>query len=128
MNNITKRIAVPSEDQQGLNSHLGQHFGRAPYYTVVDLDDNGTVSNVKTVANKGEHFGGVGEAHAQLLELEPDAIVAYGMGPRGLMSFQNAGIAVLKANADTVGEVVAAYKENKLQELIEGCEHAHHHH
>jgi len=125
---LTKRIAVPSEDQQGLNSHLGQHFGRAPYYTVVELDDNGKVSNVKTVANKGEHFGGVGEAHSQLLEVEPDAIVAYGMGPRGLMSFQGAGIAVLKANADTVGEVVAAYKENKLQELTEGCEHAHHHH
>ncbi len=125
---MTKRIVVPSEDQQGLNSHLGQHFGRALYYTVVELNDDGTVSSVKTVANKGEHFGGVGEAHGHLLELEPDAIVAYGMGPRGLISFQNAGIAVLKANADTVGEVIAAYKENKLQELTEGCEHAHHHH
>ncbi len=125
---MTKRIVIPSEDQQGLNSHLGQHFGRAPYYTVVELNDDGTVSSVKTVANKGEHFGGVGEAHGHLLELEPDAIVAYGMGPRGLISFQNAGIAVLKANADTVGEVIAAYKEKKLQELTEGCEHAHHHH
>jgi hypothetical protein len=34
---------------------------------------------------------------------------------------------VLKANANTVSEVVAAYKEDKLQELTEGCEHAHHH-
>jgi predicted Fe-Mo cluster-binding NifX family protein len=49
------------------------------------------------------------------------------MGPRGLNSFQGAGVAVLRANADTVGEVVNAYKEHKLQELTEGCEHAHHH-
>jgi hypothetical protein len=36
-------------------------------------------------------------------------------------------VAVLKANANTVGEVIAAYKEDKLEELTEGCEHAHHH-
>ena len=125
---MANRIVIPSEDQQGLKAHLAQHFGRAPYYTVVDLDENGKVSNVQAVANKGEHFGGVGEAHGHLLELKPNAIVAYGMGPRGLISFQSAGIAVLKANANTVNEVVEAYKEDKLQELTEGCEHAHHHH
>ncbi len=106
---------------------LAEHFGRAPCYVIVDLDENGKVSNVKTIANAGEHFGGVGEAHDHILELKPNAIIAYGMGPRGLMSFQSAGIAVLKANANTVNEVVTAYKEDKLQELTEGCEHAHHH-
>jgi predicted Fe-Mo cluster-binding NifX family protein len=49
------------------------------------------------------------------------------MGPRGLNSFQGAGVAVLKANANTVSEVIAAYKDDRLQELTEGCEHAHHH-
>jgi len=34
---------------------------------------------------------------------------------------------VLKANANTVSEVVAANKEDKLQELTESCEHAQHH-
>jgi predicted Fe-Mo cluster-binding NifX family protein len=124
---LPERIVIPSEDQKGLNAYLAQHFGRAPYYTIVDIDKNGTVLNVKAVENKGEHFGGIGEAHSHLLELKQNAIIAYGMGPRGLLSFQNAGIAVLKANADTVNEVVTAYKEDKLQELTEGCEHAHHH-
>lgn len=123
---MTDRVVVPSEDQKGLDARLAQHFGRAPYYTVVDLDENGKVSSVKTIPNIGEHFGGVGEAHGHLLELKPNAIIAYGMGPRGLISFQNAGIAVLKANANTVSEVITAYKEDKLQELTEGCEHAHH--
>jgi len=49
------------------------------------------------------------------------------MGPRGINAFQNAGIRVLKANADTVKAVITAYKEGKLQELSEGCQHAHHH-
>ena len=124
---MTDRIIVPTENQEGLNAQLAEHFGRAPYYTVVELGENGEVSNVKTVPNVGEHAGGMGYSHDNILELKPNAIIVYGMGPRGLNSFQGAGVAVLKANANTVSEVVAAYKDNKLQELTEGCEHAHHH-
>jgi predicted Fe-Mo cluster-binding NifX family protein len=124
---LTDRIIIPAEDQKGLNAQLAEHFGRAPYFAVVDFDENGEVSNVKTVANVSEHAGGMGYAHDHILELQPKAIIVYGMGPRGLNTFQSAGVAVLKANANTVSEVVAAYKDNKLQELTEGCEHAHHH-
>jgi predicted Fe-Mo cluster-binding NifX family protein len=124
---VTDRVVVPAENQEGLNAPLAEHFGRAPYFTVVDLDENKEVSNVKTVANMGEHAGGVGLTHDNIAELKPNAIVVYGMGPRGLTSFQSAGIAVLKANANKVGEVIAAYKAGKLEELTEGCEHAHHH-
>lgn len=121
------KVIIPTENQQGLNAKLAEHFGRAPYYTIVEFDENSEVSNVKTVPNVGEHAGGMGYSHDNLLQYQPNAIIVYGMGPRGLTTFQNAGIAVLKANANTVGEVVTAYKEDKLLELTEGCEHAHHH-
>ena len=124
---MTNRIVVPTISQQGLNDNLAEHFGRAPYFTAVDLDDDGEVSNVKTFPNVGEHAGGMGYTHDHIIGLQPTAIVVYGMGPRGLSSFQNAGVAVLKANAKTVDEVVTAYKNDQLQELTEGCQHAHHH-
>jgi predicted Fe-Mo cluster-binding NifX family protein len=120
-------VIVPAQDQAGLKARLAEHFGRAPYYAIVDFDEKGDVANVKTVPNVGEHGGGMGYAHDNLLVHQPTAIIVYGMGPRGLISFQNAGVAVLRANANTVSEVINAYKENKLQELTEGCEHAHHH-
>ena len=82
---------------------------------------------METIENKGEHFGGEGHIHDHILKQKPDAIVAYGMGPRGLSGFQEAGIAVLKANADMVKDVIDAYKDDKLEELTEGCHHAHHH-
>jgi len=114
-----------------LNAHLAEHFGRAPYFAVVDLNENGDVANVKTVPNVGEHTGRMGQPHDVVLGLQPNAIIVYGMGRRGLDSFQSVGIAVLRANANTISEVIAAYKENKLQELTEGChdarQHAHHH-
>jgi predicted Fe-Mo cluster-binding NifX family protein len=49
------------------------------------------------------------------------------MGPRGLNGFQEEGIAVLKADADTVKDVIDSYKSDKLQELKEGCHEGHHH-
>jgi len=123
---MIEKIIVPTETQEGLNAKVAEHFGRAPYFTVVELD-NGEIVNVKTVLNTSEHVGGVGSAHDHILEQEPKALIAYGMGPRGLTTFQSAGITVLKATADTVKALITAYKEGNLEELSEGCPHAHHH-
>jgi len=123
---VEARIVIPVEDESGLTAHIVGHFGRAPYFAVVELDDSGNVLNVKTVPNVGEHAGGMGLSHDHIVKLKPNAVIVYGMGPRGLSAFQSAGVAVLKADADTVAGVVAAYKEDRLRELTEGCHHAHH--
>jgi predicted Fe-Mo cluster-binding NifX family protein len=120
-------VIVPVSDNNGLNARIAEHFGRAPFYAIVALDKDGKVENIETLENKGEHFGGEGHMHDNILERKPNAIITYGMGPRGLTGFQEAGVAVLKANADTVKDVIAAYNDDKLQELTEGCHHAHHH-
>jgi predicted Fe-Mo cluster-binding NifX family protein len=46
---------------------------------------------------------------------------------RGLISFQNAGVTVLRTNANRVNDVIAALRHGILEELAGGCEHAHHH-
>ena len=124
---MATRIVVPVENECGLDARLAEHFGRAPYFAVVDIAENGKVLGVETEANRGEHAGGVGHPHDNLLALKPNVIVAYGMGPGGLNTFQSAGIAVLEANANTVRDVIKSFKEGKLAKLANGCEHAHHH-
>jgi predicted Fe-Mo cluster-binding NifX family protein len=124
---MTKRIVIPVEDKSGLEAHVAQHFGRAPYFAEVDLDEKGQALNVKTEPNTGEHMGGAGHPHENLLALKPDVIIAFGMGPGGLHSFQNAGVTVLKAVDATVKETLNSFKAGKLAELVGGCEHAHHH-
>ena len=123
---MTTRVIIPVEDENGQEAQLAQHFGRAPYFAVVDFE-NGKVSNIKTEPNTGEHLGGTGHPHENLLALKPSVIVAHAMGPGGLKSFQTAGVIVLKANANTVKEIIEAFKQGKLTELTGGCEHAHHH-
>jgi len=125
---MTKRIVVPTDDENMLDSIVAQHFGRAPYFAIVELNQNGQITNNKIITNTGEHVGGTGHPHENLLTISPDVIIAHAMGPGGLSTFQNAGITVLKAEGRTVKDVIANFKENKLKELLGGCEHAHEHH
>lgn len=120
------RIVVPVVDESGLRAQLSGHFGRAPYFAVVDLDESGRILDQKTIANVSEHFGGVGLPPARILQLKLDALITYGMGPKALNIFQNAKVAVLKTDANTLKDVIAAYNNNELEELTEGCHQALH--
>ncbi len=124
---MTKRIVIPTENNSGLEAHLAQHFGRAPYYTIVDLDEKNNNVGVRTEVNKGEHVGGTGHPHEHLLALKPNIFVVKGMGPGCLSSLQNAGINILEATGSTVNEIVECFKEGKLNALAGACEHAQHH-
>ena len=37
---MTKRIMMPVEDNTGLEAKIAHHFGRAPYFALVELDEN----------------------------------------------------------------------------------------
>lgn len=120
------RLVVPSSEEKGLDSQLSQHFGRAPFYIVVDLDENGSIISDSVIPNTSEHFGGVGVPPDRIIQLKPNALVTYGLGSKALAMFQAADVAVLRTEANTVREVVSAYNNNEMQELTEGCQHAQH--
>jgi predicted Fe-Mo cluster-binding NifX family protein len=124
---MTTRIVIPTLDKNGLDAQLSEHFGRAPYFTVVDLGEDGGVTGQRTIVNDSEHFGGVGLPPDRILQLKPNALVTYGMGPKALTIFQDAKVAVLRTNVNIVREVIAAYNKNELEELTEGCHEARHH-
>jgi predicted Fe-Mo cluster-binding NifX family protein len=125
---MTKRIMMPVEDETGLDAQVAHHFGRAPYFAIVDLEENQKILKVKTEPNRSEHMGGApGHSHESFLALKPDVVVAYSMGPGALNTFQDAGVTVLEATANTVKGNIESFKEGKLKELAVGCEHAHHH-
>jgi predicted Fe-Mo cluster-binding NifX family protein len=125
---MTKRIMIPVEDESGLEAQVAHHFGQAPYFALVELDEKQKTAKVKTEPNRSEHMGGApGHSHESFLALKPNIVIAYAMGPGALNTFQDAGITVLKATENTVKANIEAYKEGKLTEPVGGCEHAHHH-
>ena len=87
------RIVVPVMDEAGMKSQLSEHFGRAPYFTIVELDENRSVASQRTVPNTGEHFEGTEHSPScigpsRILKFKPDVLITYGLGPRALNIFQ----------------------------------------
>jgi predicted Fe-Mo cluster-binding NifX family protein len=123
---VAVRIVIPVVSESGLDSRISEHFGRTPFFAVVDLDEKGQVIEQKTVPNAGEHFGGGGRRAGFILDLKPNAIITYGMGPRGLSIYQSERVAVLRANSAIVKNVIAAYNKEELEELTQGCHEARH--
>ena len=123
---MNERIVVPVSDQRGIDSRLSEHFGRAPYYVIIELDNEGHILSVESIANTSEHFGGVGYPPDRIIQLQPNALITYGMGTRALTMFQSAKVAVLRTNVNTVRDAVTAYNKNELEELTQGCRHTHH--
>jgi len=125
---MTQRIMMPVEDETGLDAQLAHHFGRAPYFAIVEFDEKQKPLKVKTEPNRSEHMGGAqGHSHESFLALKPDIVVAYTMGPGALRTFQDAGVTVLQATSNTVNGNIESFREGKLKGLAGGCEHAHHH-
>ena len=121
---MSARLVIPTDDQNG--TEIADHFGRAAYFAVIDLDESGKTTGMNVHPNTGEHSGGRGHAHDNVLVHHPNAVIVRGMGPRGIMSFQSQHIAVLQASSSSVNELVTAFTRHELQELTEGCAEAHH--
>ena len=121
---MTPRVLIPTEDQDG--KIVAAHFGRAPYFTVLDIDDAGEVQKKDVHPNSGAHRGGRGHAHNNVLSFNPQVVIVSGMGPRGIQSFHDAMVAVLRADSNSVEHVIESYNKGTLSELTEGCAEAHH--
>lgn len=118
------RIVVPVSDEKGIDAHLSEHFGRTPYFAVIDLDENGQIIKQSTVSSSGEHFcQGLGF----LLNLKPDIMIAHGMGQGVVRNFQNARIAILRTSANIVKDAIEQYNRGELVELTDGCHQDQHH-
>ncbi|NLE06158.1 MAG: hypothetical protein GX638_15330 [Crenarchaeota archaeon] len=122
---MTRRIVIPVEEKTGLTARLAQHFGYAPFFAIVDLDENNNVLKIDSEDNQSEHVGGAGHPHEHLLTLKPDIFIVAGMGTGCLMSLVSSGVMVLQAQGSTVDEIINLYKQGKLNVLKGGCQHNH---
>lgn len=114
-------IAIPALDNNGLKSRISEHFGRAPYFAIVELTDEKI--DVKHIANTGEHFHGGSRAIDVVINHNASVVIAHSMGQKALDNLHQAGITVLKTIAKTVEEAVFEYKQGKLPEMTESHVH-----
>lgn len=105
-------IAVPSEDEKGLDSYVAHHFGRAPYFTLIDIEE-GEIRDVRVLEAPTSHEPG--DLPTLLRRNNVEVILAYGMGGRAAAFFESYGIKVLTGVEGRVKEVVKAFIEGRLK-------------
>lgn len=124
------KICVPTMGDKGLEEHVGEHFGRVPTYTIVDVDNN----EVKIVQNTSEHMGGVGYPPEIMNREGVHVLVCKGLGRRAITIFNETGIKVYIGASGTVKDAINAFMNGELQKAQEdnACNNHtfrnHHHH
>jgi len=105
------KVAVPTMGNAGMDEHVSEHFGRAPTFTVVDLNTN----EVKTLPNTSEHMGGSGFPPEIMAREGVHVMLCSGLGPRAVNMFEQHSIEVYVGASGTVKDAIQAWQAGKLQ-------------
>ena len=121
------RVAISADDSSGLDSVISPHFGRCPYYVLVDLDGR-EVSQVSMVENPyyGRHQPG--QVPSFINSQGADVMLTGGMGRRAIGFFQEHGIQAVTGATGSVRHALEQYLGGTLQgaePCRESIKHAH---
>ena len=114
----TVRIAFATE-KGGLDDRLADRFGRAPTFTIVEVDiDTGEVRSVKVVQNPGATAGsGAGVKAAETVANEGAVLyVGPNPGPNAYAALQHLGVKIYTVTGVTVREAL----QRVLEEIKKG--------
>ncbi len=109
------KIAFPTEGDKGLDDRISQHFGRARYYTIVEIED-GKINGVWVAQNPLGLSHEPGVLPLFLKERGISVLVCGGIGKRALELFERMGIKVYPNYSGRVAEVLESFIEGMLNE------------
>jgi predicted Fe-Mo cluster-binding NifX family protein len=121
------RIAVSADSKEGLDSVVGPHFGRCPYFVLVDLVGS-EVQAVSDVDNPYYSGHEPGQVPAFIASLGANVMLTGGMGGRAIMFFEQFGIEGVTGAYGTVRQSIERYLGGQLKGAApckESAEHGH---
>lgn len=121
---ISMRLCVPTMEDNGLDDRVSAHFGRAPTFTLVDLDSG----EVQTVKNAGEHMGGMGKPSEHVARAGAEIVICSGLGPKAIDVLKSSGIEVYVGAKGTVREAIQMWRDGKLEKASKDTACREHHH
>ncbi|WP_461863875.1 NifB/NifX family molybdenum-iron cluster-binding protein [Thermococcus sp.] len=107
------RIAIPAEDNTGLESRVSGHFGRAKYFVFVDIEGDRIKGAEIVEVPFDEH--GPGDLPNFIKEHGGEVVLAYGMGQRAVGFFNQLGIEVVTGAYGKIRDVVEAFIHQVLE-------------
>ena len=107
------RIAVSAETNQGLDSKVAHHFGRCPFFALVEVE-NDKIQSVNVIDNPFFAAHEPGQVPGFINEQKVNVMLSGGMGGRAIQFFSQFGIEPATGAAGTVENAVNCYLEGKI--------------
>lgn len=105
------KIAFPTLGNKGLDEQIGEHFGRVPTYTIIDLE----TKELRVVPNTSHHMGGVGYPPELLAKEGVKVMICRGLGRRAINIFQDFDIEVYIGATSSVRDALDAFTKGELK-------------
>ena len=112
------KLCIPTTEPNGLKSKVSEHFGRAPYHIVVDLETRSASDLVKPKECSHEDHGRCLPVDL-LIGANVDVVACKGIGRGAVARLMQNGIAVFSTIADTVDGVVKEFHSQRMKEISE---------
>ncbi|TFG68379.1 MAG: dinitrogenase iron-molybdenum cofactor biosynthesis protein [Anaerolineales bacterium] len=121
------KIAISVLDATGLDAQISPHFGRCPYFTVVEVEAR-EVTSVESVANPYFSNHQPGEVPGFIHSIGADVMLSGGMGGRAVEFFQNYGITPATGASGIARDALNLYLDGGLTgtaACTESTQHGH---
>jgi predicted Fe-Mo cluster-binding NifX family protein len=121
------KIAVSVETNNELDSIVAQHFGRCPYFALVEVDGT-NVEAVEVIDNPYYGAHQPGQVPGFIHQQNADVMLSGGMGGRAIQFFQQYGIQAATGATGTVRTALESFLGGELSGAApckESVEHGH---
>jgi predicted Fe-Mo cluster-binding NifX family protein len=124
---------IPTKGDGGLNDTVNEHFGSAPYFTLL----NTATDEVTILSNRNAHHDhGTCHPMNQLAHYKIDCVVCTGMGRRAIEALNAEGIQTFHSATARVSDIAEKLRTNSLTAMdpmsacrghgqTGGCGHSH---
>ena len=117
-------IGIPIQTDDGLNSKVSSHFGKAPFYLLY----NTSTKTANVIKNTSNHYGGKEHPPVLLKNAGVQIMLAGGMGSNARKIFEKNNIKVYYGASNTAKETLELYESGKLSEISPDDGNHHHNH
>jgi len=115
---VSMRIGIPSDHPGGIEAVRSDHFGNCNMFTIVELDEDGSIRSVESISNKIHGAGGCMVPITLLKEALVQAVIVGGIGTKPMEKLFNANISVYFADIRSISTVADAVNEFRNNNLV----------
>lgn len=117
-------VSVPISDDQGLESAVNGHFGKAPSYLIFDTE----TGKSSVLDNRSDHMGGVDSPPDYMAKNGVSVVVCSGLGTKALTLLRSLDIDVFVGATGQAKDALAQWRSGTLSEARDenACKDHHH--